>query len=449
VARTASGWCQLLPRNGVVTDRQRGNTAGDDRTDPRHARPYNGGDHRLRPKNQGWRWQNVLHPSLQIRSNSDGSIVNDPLMNARRPRVVLQGDSSAGSSPLRTLVFYRQSSVIEPGAPADVVLHRGLKDTLADPASTGFRSADLEPYSSATNMSDPGALLPGDNALAHRSFMRGSFIAFGYSYTPDLVASDPDRTNPPTQTNNFYVRTSNDSGASWSAPHRVSNFLWPGVSVAEPRLVPTSEHSPNLTGVPDPGDTQNTDAFTCLRVTSTHRQTGLLDLRSRTTDSGASYELTGMLTGGNGQSESQLRVLPDGSAAAILWMQEMAPTAERDVMFTQLAPAFVPDVPDVPDNSNSGGDIDINGRCFIATAAYGSPMAQDVKLLRAFRDQYLLTNEPGHKFVELYYSVSPWFPNASVSKFRRSSASLRPLVELSRQLVSNDHWWTKVTGGDA
>ena len=54
--------------------------------------------------------------------NSDGAIVNDPLKNARRPRVVLQGDSSAGSSPLRMLVFYRLSSIIEPGAPADIVL---------------------------------------------------------------------------------------------------------------------------------------------------------------------------------------------------------------------------------------------------------------------------------------------------------------------------------------
>ena len=47
------------------------------------------------------------------------------------------------------------------------------------------------------------------------------------------------------------------------------------------------------------------------------------------------------------------------------------------------------------------------GGCFIATAAYGSYEAPYVKLLREFRDQYLLTNEPGQWFVEQYYTYSP------------------------------------------
>ena len=36
-----------------------------------------------------------------------------------------------------------------------------------------------------------------------------------------------------------------------------------------------------------------------------------------------------------------------------------------------------------------------SGGCFIATAAYGTPMAGDIEILRQFRDEYLLTNPVG------------------------------------------------------
>ncbi|OPZ90294.1 MAG: hypothetical protein BWY73_01346 [candidate division TA06 bacterium ADurb.Bin417] len=45
--------------------------------------------------------------------------------------------------------------------------------------------------------------------------------------------------------------------------------------------------------------------------------------------------------------------------------------------------------------------------CFIATAAFGSPLAGQVALLRRFRDHCLLTNRPGAAFVSWYYRKGP------------------------------------------
>ena len=61
--------------------------------------------------------------------------------------------------------------------------------------------------------------------------------------------------------------------------------------------------------------------------------------------------------------------------------------------------------------------------CFIATAAYGTPMAQEIQVLRAFRDEYLLTNPIGKATVEVYYRISP--PIADVIA---EHPSLKPTV---------------------
>jgi hypothetical protein len=45
--------------------------------------------------------------------------------------------------------------------------------------------------------------------------------------------------------------------------------------------------------------------------------------------------------------------------------------------------------------------------CFVATAAYGTGTAEEIDLLREFRDVVLLTTDLGTELVSLYYQISP------------------------------------------
>jgi hypothetical protein len=66
---------------------------------------------------------------------------------------------------------------------------------------------------------------------------------------------------------------------------------------------------------------------------------------------------------------------------------------------------------------------DTGSQCFIATAAYGTPTAEQIDVLREFRDVVLLQNSAGSSFVALYYQLSPL-----VADFISESSFLRTLV---------------------
>ena len=67
-----------------------------------------------------------------------------------------------------------------------------------------------------------------------------------------------------------------------------------------------------------------------------------------------------------------------------------------------------PDGDDTDTDQDGNPDcIDGGSGCFIATAAYGSSWEPHVVTLRQFRDEYLLKNKLGTKFVETYYRFSP------------------------------------------
>ncbi len=105
------------------------------------------------------------------------------------------------------------------------------------------------------------------------------------------------------------------------------------------------------------------------------------------------------------------------------------------------------------DNNDSGsieklstlGDVAQNdgGACFIATAAYGSYLDPHVKVLRDFRDRYLLTNAPGRAFVEFYYRTSP-----PIARFISEHEGLRIFTRfvLTPVVYGLEYFWHMVFG---
>lgn len=92
--------------------------------------------------------------------------------------------------------------------------------------------------------------------------------------------------------------------------------------------------------------------------------------------------------------------------------------------------------------AGDGGGIDHHHswyECAIATAAYGTPMAEEVKTLSQFKDEYLLTNRVGQALVSTYHRLSP--PVADFIRDKESlktiiRVGLKPLVKVSKRLTS-------------
>jgi len=65
------------------------------------------------------------------------------------------------------------------------------------------------------------------------------------------------------------------------------------------------------------------------------------------------------------------------------------------------------------------------GWCFIATAAYGTDTAEEIDILREFRDEVLLSNSLGAEFVSFYYKTSP-----PIADFISQNEALRTAVKV-------------------
>ena len=97
-----------------------------------------------------------------------------------------------------------------------------------------------------------------------------------------------------------------------------------------------------------------------------------------------------------------LRVSPQGALVGDTYSVSAGPPIASDTGSFGVAV-------NVPSGGGGGGGG--GGGCFIATAAYGTPLELEIEALRIVRDSHLLTNSVGAAFSDAYYRVSPPIAN--------------------------------------
>lgn len=141
------------------------------------------------------------------------------------------------------------------------------------------------------------------------------------------------------------------------------------------------------------------------------------------------------------QEAAELKGMPDRTVEARAMTLEMRaeghssdPVIRQDSVFpTRNTPGLVTknqphsSPPTGSSNSRSTNQASRSGKCYIATACYGSCDHPDVQVLRRFRDERLLPTSLGRCLVDLYYAVSPKLA-ASIGRNHRLSQIIRQRV---------------------
>ena len=126
----------------------------------------------------------------------------------------------------------------------------------------------------------------------------------------------------------------------------------------------------------------------------------------------------------------ELETEPEEGYAFVSWMGTIDDIADVNAASTTIT---------MNDNCSITATFWFRTGCFIATAAYGTPMADDIQVLREFRDEYLLNNPVGEALVDIYYGVSPPIAESITEHPNLKSivrAELAPVVAMSTVAVN-------------
>jgi len=127
-------------------------------------------------------------------------------------------------------------------------------------------------------------------------------------------------------------------------------------------------------------------------------------------------------------TEVSIKAVPESGHNFSQWSGDAPPGHERDNPVKVI----------VYSNLSIKANFEGKGLCFIATAAYGSPLHPYLRILQDFKDKYLVPSRLGHALVNFYYAHSPSLANL-ISRHKALKLvvrlSLLPLIAFSYSVL--------------